>query len=221
MNGEVRDAVDTIWEYMLVHHEAGAADCLIVLGSRDDRVASYAAQLTGQFRYDTIIISGGTAHHNDLLATKWQEATEAEHFLGVMRRAGVVGDVLLEDKATNTGENAVYSGRLLVEQGKPPGSVLVVTKPYMERRAKATFEAQWPFPRTRIHVTSPGLGFDDYVNHEQPAETVVNIMVGDLQRIMEYPRHGLQSEQAIPAAVERAYAVLIRHGYTRHLVEPM
>jgi len=43
-------------------------------------------------------------------------------------------------------------------------------------------------------------------------------MVGDLQRIREYPRMGFQIEQEIPAEVRAAYEALVAAGYDRHLI---
>ncbi len=144
MEVNTKSAVDILWSYLQVGDVIGSNDCLIVLGSRDDRVASYAAELASMYNYDTIVLTGGAAHHNDLLAANWPEATEAEHFYAVMRASGLKQQVLREDKATNTGDNARFSHQLLVKQDITAQNVLVVTKPYMERRAKATFEKQWP-----------------------------------------------------------------------------
>jgi uncharacterized SAM-binding protein YcdF (DUF218 family) len=218
MNDTVNFAANLVWEYLRVGDAPGPADCLLVLGSRDDRVASYAAHLANTFSYDHIVVSGGGAHHNDLLATNWNEPTEADHFLGIMRASGLVQDVLIEKSATNTGENAVFSHKLLAEHGIQVKNLLVVTKPYMERRALATFEAQWP-ERATIRVCSQPMSFVEYCSTEQPFEVVVNIMVGDLQRIIVYPSLGFQSEQAVPKQVRDAMAVLVGAGFTKHLTK--
>ena len=49
-------------------------------------------------------------------------------------------------------------------------------------------------------------------------DDVVGIMVGDLQRIREYPAKGFQIDQEIPEDVWRAYEELVRAGYDRHLL---
>jgi hypothetical protein len=51
-----------------------------------------------------------------------------------------------------------------------------------------------------------------------PAE-VVSIMVGDLQRIRDYPARGFQIEQEIPAEVMAAYDELVAKGFTQYLVQ--
>ena len=96
---------------------------------------------------------------------------------------------------------------------------MIVTKPYMERRALATFEAQWPDQHASMMVVSQGGSLGQYCNKEQPFDVVVNIMVGDMQRIIEYPKHGLQSFQMVPETVLRSYENLIKSGYTEHLLK--
>jgi len=55
--------------------------------------------------------------------------------------------VFVENKATNTGENIANSRALLATNGITPASLIVVQKPFMERRSYATFMKQWPEPR--------------------------------------------------------------------------
>ena len=86
----------------------------------------------------------------------------------------------------------------------------------MERRSLATFKKHWP--DKRLIVTSPQISFEDYFSDEATFEKLVNIMVGDLQRIKLYPKKGFQIFQEIPADVWRAYEELVSLGYTKHLV---
>ena len=218
MNQNIRHAVDTIWSYLRIGTNPGPAECMIVLGSRDDRVASYAAGLAHTYNYDAIVISGGIAHQNDLLVTEWSETTEAEHFYEVMRTSGLTHKVLLEVQATDTGGNAYLSYTLLKAQGILPLSILVVTKPYMERRALATFEKQWPEHGVSIQVSSPPSTFDTYCNDAQPIGDVINIMVGDLERIIYYPELGYQTKQDVSSEVLQALSVLKSAGYTKRLL---
>lgn len=212
-------SIEIVWNYLQLHQDPTDSDAMIVLGSRDDRVAAYAAQLAAKHNYGNIVISGGVAHKNDLLATNWGEKSEAEHFYNVMQRHGLVRPVYIEDKAENTGDNAIFSYQMLADKGINPKSVTIATKPYMERRALATFEEQWPNKRVILHVTSFGGSFDDYVSTQQPSDLVVNIMVGDLHRIMEYPRLGLQSEQPAPGPVMAAFEQLVAAGYGKMLLK--
>ena len=48
---------------------------------------------------------------------------------------------------------------------------------------------------------------------------MIDIMVGDLQRIHLYPARGFQIPQEIPPEVWSAYEGLVKAGYDRRLVE--
>ena len=134
---------------------------------------------------------------------------------------GVPGErIIVETRSTNTGENVQFTRRLLEERGLDPESFILVQKPYMERRAYATFKRYWP--EKRAVVTSPQFSFEDYLkNHSNGALTedeIVCIMVGDLQRIRLYPERGFQIPQEIPDEVWAAYEGLVAAGYDRHLI---
>ena len=59
----------------------------------------------------------------------------------------------------------------------------------------------------------------DQVAESHDIEDLINEMVGDVQRIIEYPKLGYQIEQVIPDAVMEAYLTLISLGYNKHLIQ--
>jgi uncharacterized SAM-binding protein YcdF (DUF218 family) len=124
--------------------------------------------------------------------------------------------ILVENKSSNTGENILFTQQLLASRGIDPKTFIVVQKPYMERRSYATFKKHWP--DKELIVTSPRISFEDYPNEEIPLERVINIMVGDLQRIKIYPAKGFQVYQEIPHEVWSAYEKLVVMGFDKHLV---
>ena len=219
MSNEIQDAVAELWDYMQLKQPVKPADAVIVLGSRDDRVAAHAAILLSRGLTPHCVVTGGTAHYNDLLRTSWVEGTEAEHFANVMKTADVdTKELLIEDGATNTGENATYSHKVLSDAKVSARSLLLVTKPYMERRALATFQAQWPDRSAMLSVTSQGGSIEQYCNEHELYDNVVNTMVGDFQRIVEYPKLGYQTEQPVSHNVQQAFELLISAGFTKHLL---
>jgi hypothetical protein len=58
--------IEILWQYMQLHQAPGDADCLLVLGNRDDRVAAYAAELANTFHYEHVVVSGGVAAYNNI-----------------------------------------------------------------------------------------------------------------------------------------------------------
>lgn len=209
----------TLWDYMQCQQPVADTNSMLVLGGRDDRVAIYAAELAARREYDLIIVSGGVAGHNPHLKS-WKEPTEAAHFLQVMRDHGCAQEVILEEEAQNTGENAHFVHALLRRRNiAMPKTMQIVTKPYMERRALATFEAQWPEPSTSWFVTSPGGSLDEYVSHEHDYEETIQKLVGDLDRIIQYPALGFQSQQDVSDATIEAFERLKHAGYTAYVLK--
>ncbi len=174
-----------IWDYHYLNHTLEKTDVILALGSNDLRVAEYAAELYLQGWAPLLMFSGNAG----ALTRERFNRPEAELFAEIALRKGVPeGAVLIEAESTNTGENVVFSRRLLESKGIDPDSLILVQKPYMERRAYATFNL------------------------------VINIMVGDLQRIRIYPGRGFQIEQEIPDDVWQAFGKLIELGYDKHLI---
>jgi uncharacterized SAM-binding protein YcdF (DUF218 family) len=204
-----------IWEYMHMNQPLEKADALFVLGNSDLRVADYAAQLYLDGWAPLIIFSGREGRGSTM--ERWG-MTEAEKFAEIAMQVGVPQEaILLEKGSTNTGENVQFTKRLLEEKGIQPHKLILVQKPYMERRTYATFKKQWA--GMDFIVTSPPISFEDYHTEERPKERVINMMIGDLQRIKEYPAKGFQIEQEIPKEVWDAYEELVRQGFTENLIK--
>ena len=203
----------TLWDYHHVNHTLKKSDCILVLGSHDTRVANRGAELYLEGYAPLIVFSGGLGN---LTLGVWEEA-EADKFAKIAETMGVPKkDILIENKSTNTGENILFTQQLLESKGLNPESFIVVQKPYMERRSFATFKKHWP--NKSLLVTSPQISFEQYPTTEITLESVINIMVGDLQRIKIYPEKGFQIFQEIPDEVWRAYEQLVQRAYTRHMI---
>jgi uncharacterized SAM-binding protein YcdF (DUF218 family) len=204
----------TLWDYHQMQHRPEKADCILALGSHDLRVADRTAELYLEGWAPIVIFSGGLGNFTQGM---WTEP-EADQFAKIALERGVPPEVVLtENKSTNTGENILFTRRLLAEKNLDPQSFIVVQKPYMERRSYATFKKHWP--DKKLIVTSPQISFDEYPNDEIPLERVINIMVGDLQRIKMYPAKGFQIHQEIPENVWHAYERLVELGYDKHLMK--
>jgi uncharacterized SAM-binding protein YcdF (DUF218 family) len=207
------DLARTLWEYMLLRHVLVPADVILVLGSNDVRVGEHGARLFVRGFAPLLVCSGRVGR---LTAGRF-EKSEAETFADVAVRAGVPrSSILIEAASTNTGENVDFSRALLAARGLRPARVIVVQKPYMERRAWATFKRRWPEPE--LQVTSPPIPYDEYPTPEIPKDLMINIMVGDVQRMRVYAERGFQVPQPMPDAVWSAWRELVARGYTSHLV---
>jgi uncharacterized SAM-binding protein YcdF (DUF218 family) len=218
MDDRLRPLVERIWEYHQLHHHVSHADAIMVLCSHDTIVAERGAELFLEGWAPLLIFSGGLGAITKHL---WTDA-EADRFARIAVDIGVPEErILIENRSTNTGENVQFTREMLAAKGLDPASFILVQKPYMERRTFATFSKVWP--GKRIIVTSPRLSLDEYLarysNQSLSANDVIGIMVGDLQRIREYPARGFQIAQDIPDDVWEAYEALVRAGYDKYLLK--
>ena len=213
INEETLRLAKKLWDYHHVNHTVEKAEFILVLGSHDLRVADRATELYFEGWAPRIIFSGGLGNFTKEM---WTE-TEADKFAAIAIKMGVPKEsILVENKSTNTGENILFTQQLLAQKNLDPQSFIVVQKPYMERRSYATFKKHWP--DKKLIVTSPQISFEDYPTEEIPLERVINIMVGDIQRIIIYPAKGFQIYQEVPPDVRDAYEQLIALGFNKHMM---
>jgi uncharacterized SAM-binding protein YcdF (DUF218 family) len=124
--------------------------------------------------------------------------------------------ILIETAATNTGQNIAHSRDCLTKHGVDVRSVIIMSRPYQQRRAYATCKKLWP--EIDVQCASYPLSLDDYIAMIGDAKWVIDMLVGDTQRIQEYPKLGFAIEQKMPANVERAFRRLAAAGFTSRLL---
>lgn len=219
MTPEVQAHVERLWAYLRLGQPLEPADVMLVLCSHDLQVADYAAEVFLEGWVPLVIFSGGLG---TITRTLW-DRPEADRFADIAAARGVPRErILIENRSTNTGENVAFSRSLLAARRIEPARVLLVQKPYMERRSLATFMKLWP--GTDVRVTSPPVSMADYLaryaSSELSPQDVISIMVGDLQRIRVYADRGFQVPQPIPDEVWGSFEALVRAGFDSRLVEP-
>lgn len=203
-----------LWDFHHLETPSRQADFVLAMGSHDERVADAAAEQVLDGKAPLLITSGG---FGKVTRNTWK-VSEGERFAQIARRKGVPDDaIIVEPEATNTGENLTKTRSLLAERGIQVRSGILVTKPYMRRRAFAAAARQWP--EIDWQVVSPEIAFEAYPTEEVPLERMINLMVGDLQRLDVYGKNGFQIPQDIPADVWRSYEFLKEAGYDDFVIQ--
>jgi uncharacterized SAM-binding protein YcdF (DUF218 family) len=203
-----------LWDYHQMHHELRPCDAAIGLGSHDLGVAALAADLYQRGLFPVLVFSGATS---PTTAARFPRG-EANHYREHAIARGVPAEaILVEPTATNTGHNIERSRALLAAAGAQPTSLLLVSKPYMQRRAYATCRQLWP--EAEPVCASEALELADYIASIGSAKLVLDMLVGDLQRVIEYPKQGFALAQDVPDEVLQAYNRLIEAGYTARLIQ--
>ncbi|MBO4271273.1 YdcF family protein [Microbispora triticiradicis] len=209
----LRADVETLWDYHNMHHVVRPSDVGIGLGSHDLGVATCAADLYQQGMFPVIVFTGANA---PTTVSRFPRG-EAVHYKEHAIELGVPEDaILVEPRAANTGENFTYTRNLLKQHGVAVRSAVVISRPYQQRRAYATCKKLWP--ELEVTCASLPLSLDDYVTSIGDVDRVINMLVGDTQRIIEYARRGFAIEQPYPDEVAAAFQRLVAAGFTSRLV---
>ncbi|MEV0318867.1 YdcF family protein [Streptomyces sp. NPDC050658] len=202
-----------IWQYHQMHHEPRPCSAAIGLGSHDLGVATTTADLYRAGLFPVVVFSGGNSPTTAARFPRGEAVHYREHALDL----GVPDDaILIETEAGNTGQNITLSREVLRAAGVEVDSLLLISKPYMERRSYATCRKLWP--EIEVVCASEPLELDDYIKSIGDEKLVVDMLVGDLQRVIEYPKLGFAIEQEVPGEVHDAYERLLRSGFDSRLI---
>ncbi|XVU26891.1 YdcF family protein [Actinoplanes sp. CA-054009] len=210
---EHRADVERLWGYHDMGHEVRAVDVGIGLGSHDLGVAKVATSLYRAGMYPWLVFSGANAP----TTVERFPRGEAVHYREYAVENGVPAEaILVETRARNTSQNIEYTRTVLSERGIRARSVLLMSRPYQQRRAYATCKKVWP--EVDVICASLPLALDDYVAGIGDAGKVIEMLVGDTQRIEKYAGLGFAVSQEMPDEVRQAFFRLVRAGYVGRLV---
>jgi uncharacterized SAM-binding protein YcdF (DUF218 family) len=208
VDGALRQAAETLWRYHRLDHEPRVTNVGIGLGSHDPGVATWAARLYHRGTFPLLVFTGANA---PTTAGRFPRG-EAVHYREAALALGVPASaVLVEPRATNTGENLVLTRSLLRGRGVEPRSVTLVSRPYQQRRAYATCRRQWP--EVEVVCTSLPQDLDEHLAAIGDPELVLTMLVGDTERVERYAELGHAIPQEVPADVRAACAVLVAAGF--------
>ena len=188
------------------------AELVLAMGSQDLGVANVAAQAFFQRSARWLVCSGGFGKDTAALFHRPEGVLYAER----CQALGVPAEcILVEDRAANSGENFQFSKALLERRGIAPRTGVIACKPYMAKRALATGAMQWPEVRWGAVCVQTGL--DGYLAQGNELDTVLNLMVGDLQRLRVYAGR-FQAAVEVPDEIWAAFQRLAGDGYDRYVI---
>jgi len=214
----VYENLNIIWDYMRLDMPLAPGDCILGFGCYNDDIALRCAQLYRDGYAPRLLFTGGLGRNTLGLWTQ----PEAERFAAIAIQAGVPErDIIVENQASNSAENILFSRAKLEAEGLADKRLICVHKPFMERRLYAAMQVYWP--QANALYTSPQLSMEEYIRRSVAQglseKNVIEVIVGDFQRMDVYARRGYQIPQEIPAAAWDAFHRLTALGYTGELVE--
>ncbi|MGW4504930.1 YdcF family protein [Streptomyces sp. NPDC004436] len=204
---------ELIWDFHQMHHEPRPCSVAVGLGSHDLGVADATVDLYQRGMAPLIVFTGATSP----TTRARMPHGEAVHYRERALELGVPPqDVLVEPNARNTGENIRLVRALLEDTGRPINSLLLISKPYEERRAYATARKLWP--EVEVVSASTPMNLAEYVDSVGDPKLVIDMLVGALQRLTLYPAQGYMIAMFVPEEVAAASTRLRAQGFTSRLV---
>lgn len=202
-----------LWDFHQMGHEPRPCSAAVTLGSLDLGVATATADLYHAGMFPVVVFTGDTSAATKKRFPRGEAIHYREHALSL----GVPDEaILLEPKATNTGQNIGFSREVLENAGIAVTTVLLISMPYMQRRAYATCRKLWP--EVEPVCVSQSLSFDEYAKTHNDEKQFIDMLMGDTERVMEYPKRGFAIEQQVPERVRDAFDRLRARGYDSWLL---
>jgi hypothetical protein len=209
----LRSEVETLWDFHQMHHKPRRAEVGVGLGSHDPTVPMVAVDLFTRNMFPYVVFTGANAP----TTIERYPRGEAVHYGEYAVEHGIPSEaILLEKRSTTTAENILFTRQLLAEHHRDPRSVLLMSRPYQQRRAYAICQKLWP--EADVICASTSLPLDDYVGVIGDADRVINMMVGDIQRLDLDVHLGVSLPQDVPPTVAAAYDRLIAAGFVARLI---
>ena len=211
------DALRVLYDYMQLDQKLEPCDVIIGCGCKYLDIPIKCAELYKDGMAKKILFAGGLGKGT---SDKF-ERTEAEIFKDIAIKHGVLEkDIIIENKSTNTGDNFKYGISLLNKLNIKCNSIIIVHNALSERRTFSTGKKL--LNSKKLYITSPNFSFENFINciknDEVNGREDIEILLGDIQRIVVYPQFGWQIENNISTEVVDAYNYIKNLGFTRYLI---
>ena len=188
----MRNNIEDMTKFIFIKDEPEKADIIFIPGSSNWVLAETAARLYKEGKAEKIMPSGmyfyqfGRFMNERVTDERYKGIyrTEAEFLASVLVKNGVPEEnVIKEERATNTYENAIYSKELLREMKFRIKSAIICPQAFHARRALMTYSHL--FPDTKLYVVptnTQNITADNWYNTERGRQVVL----GELRKCGEY-----------------------------------
>lgn len=188
----MRNNIEDITKFIFIEDEPEISDIIFIPGSSNWGLAETAAALYKEGKANKIIPSGMYFYKigrflNERVTDeryKGNFVTEAEFLSSVLVKNGVPEkDIIIEKKATNTYENAIFSKELIEKNDLTVRKAIICPQAFHARRALMTYSHM--FPDTKFYVVptdTQGITAENWYKTERG----VQVVLGELKKCGEY-----------------------------------
>ena len=188
----MKNNIEDITKFIFIKDEPEKADIIFIPGSSNWVLAETAARLYKEGKAGKIMPSGmyfyqfGRFMNERVTDERYKGVyrTEAEFLASVLIKNGVPEEnVIKEERATNTYENAIFSKELIKEMGIEVKTAILCPQAFHARRAFMTYSHL--FPDTEFYVVptdTQGITAGNW----HKTERGIQVVLGELKKCGEY-----------------------------------
>lgn len=188
----MRNNIEDIAKFIFIKDEPKKADIIFIPGSSNWGLAETAARLYKEGKVNKIMPSGmyfyqfGRFMNERVTDERYKGVyrTEAEFLASVLIKNGVPEEnVIKEERATNTYENAIFSKELIKEMRIEVKTAILCPQAFHARRAFMTYSHL--FPDTEFYVVptdTQGITAGNW----HKTERGIQVVLGELKKCGEY-----------------------------------
>lgn len=196
----------SLFEYLCLRDEQPQQVNMVVgFGHFDPEIARHCGHLYETLKARAILFTGGVGAGSADLgkpeADFFREQCQ-QHYPHIPEH-----HIFTENQSTNTAENLDFSAKVLQQQspdwhfGQGIQTLALVASPYRQRRVHLTAALSLPSHLRWSNLPPPGTYLQEVEKFALKGQDLDTLLVGELQRIHDYPRRGWIAPTEIPASL--------------------
>ncbi|PIJ48362.1 hypothetical protein BL250_14815 [Erwinia sp. OLTSP20] len=243
LNNAEADAVNTLCRWLGENDDSDHHDIDVIVLAGNSAIPTLEAAfrlalssgrplwLTGGIGHATAFLVEAVRQHPHYGRLQVEGQSEGDIMAAMAASRGVpAGQIFIESRSRNTGENAAFTRRLMTERQFFPRQIVLMQDPLLQRRTSATFRhlwrdcatapqiISWPGWTVQIEATLSGWRPAGYAA-PWDAERFFALMMGEIPRLRNDengygPRgQGFIGKVDVPSVVEQAWQLLRQRGF--------
>jgi uncharacterized SAM-binding protein YcdF (DUF218 family) len=210
-NKEALQHAEKIFRFLHFSETPRSADAIIGFGHFDLKIPLACANLYNRNFSGHIIFTGGVGAGS--IGFLKPEAQEFADFIAINNYHINPNSIIIEDKSTNTSENIENTKRLLelhytnLKFGEGIKSVILVANAYRQLRVVLTWKKLVPSVPC-ISCPPKTIFSEEFELFRSKGEDYISLLIGEVHRIIEYPKKEWMLSIPIPSEIKKSYELL-------------
>lgn len=198
-NEEIFSLVKEMWQWLAIKNVPQKSDLIFLIGGSSLETPKKGLELFRQGLAPYMVTTGKTGTGDD---SGWNKPI-ADVFADFLLKNKVPEDrFIVQNRSMNTLEDVVFTMEIIKKMGIPCQKIIIVSRPFHQRRCFATFKKQYP---EKIYFNVPN---DEKIPSEKEIEKLREIGLRCLQeyeRLEKYANKGDIEKQFVPAKISKIY----------------